>query len=166
MLEHLSDFLVCINLLVSPYITLQTWLQQQSALSQNNSVFATLAALKHRFTRAVSIYQPSHSPLKDTVHDWAKVLFREILETESNQADTLWHLLERARIGLMGLTIKLPEEWDKTLGEALWNALRKTIDDIGGGYVPAENEPCLSTRTQQPCPFIHAWHILSRQPYP
>jgi len=122
---------------------LQTWLQQQGTLEKNDSVFATLEAMKHRFTRAVSIYQPSHPPLKDTVHDWAKVLLREVLETESNPANILWELLERARIGLMGLTMTLPEEWDKTLGEALWNALRKTIDDIDGGYVPAENEPWL-----------------------
>ncbi len=122
---------------------LQTWLQQQGTLSEKNSVFDTLEALKNRFTRAVSIYQPSHPPLKDTVHDWAKVLIREVLEKESNPAETLWHLLERARIGLMGLTMTLPDEWDKTLGEALWNGLRKTIDEIGGGHVPAENAPWL-----------------------
>ncbi len=121
---------------------LQTWLQQQGALDKNHSVFDTIEALKHRFTRAVTIYEPSYPPLGNTVHEWAKVLLREVLEKEP-EPDILWHLLERARIGLNSLTMRLPPEWDKTLGKALWSALRKTIDEIGGGYVPDGNEPWL-----------------------
>jgi hypothetical protein len=121
---------------------LQTWLQQQGALDKNHSVFDTIEALKHRFTRAVTIYEPSYPPLGDTVHEWAKVLLREVLEKEP-EPDILWQLLERARIGLNSLTMTLPPEWDKTLGKALWSALRKTIDELRGGYIPDENEPWL-----------------------
>ena len=116
---------------------MKTWLQQQGALD-TTSVPNTLKTLKHRLTRAVTIYEPSHPPLGNTVHEWAKVRLKEVLAT-APEPESVWALLERARIGLVSLTMTLPEEWDKELGEALWNALRKTMDELRGGYVPAEN---------------------------
>jgi hypothetical protein len=120
---------------------LKTWLQQQGALD-TTSIPNTLKNLKHRLTRAVTIYEPSYPPLGDTVHEWAKVRLKEVLAT-APEPESVWALLERARIGLMGLTMTLPEEWDKELGEALWSGLRKTMDELRGGDVPAENAPWL-----------------------
>jgi hypothetical protein len=114
----------------------QTWLQQQGALDKT-SVPNTLKSLKHRLTRAVTIYEPSDPPLANTVHEWAKVRFKEVLTT-APEPETLWYLLERARISLTGLMMKLPEGWDQELGENLWRTLRDSITWIAEGNTPDE----------------------------
>jgi hypothetical protein len=119
----------------------KTWLQQQGALD-TTSIPNTLKTLKHRLTRAVTIYEPSHPPLGNTVHEWAKVRLKEVLAT-APEPESVWALLERARIGLVSLTKTLPEEWDQKLGKALWNALIKMVGKLEGGHIPDENEPWL-----------------------
>ena len=115
---------------------LQDWLYQQGSFDESTPVLDTLNALKHRFDRAVSVYQPSYPPLGETVHDWAKVLLAENLRGLENFEDLemLWQLLERARIGLTGLTLKLPNDWKETLGKELWEALASSISLIENGY--------------------------------
>jgi len=122
---------------------LQDWLSRQGPYEETTPILETRAALKQRFNRAVSIYQPRHPPLGETVQAWSKVLLTELLNSDENPAAKIWEILERARIGLASLTVKLPENWERTLGKALWSALRKTIDQLDSGYVPAEYEPWL-----------------------
>jgi len=114
----------------------QTWLQQQGALDKT-SVPNTLKNIKHRLTRAVTIYEPSHPPLGDTVHEWAKVRFKEVLAT-APEPEKVWYLLERSRISLTGLMMKLPEGWNNELGKNLWTTLRDSITWIAEGNTPDE----------------------------
>ncbi|HEW97525.1 MAG: hypothetical protein DRR16_27655 [Candidatus Parabeggiatoa sp. nov. 3] len=120
---------------------LHNWLAKQGEWDDSLPIEETLAVLKHRFNRAIAIYQPKHPELGNTVHDWAQVLLREVLSSETPALEQIWAQLERARIALTGLSFTLPAQWDETLGRALWAGLRTTMDQIGGGYVPSENEP-------------------------
>jgi len=120
---------------------LHDWLVKQGEWDDSLPIEETLAVLKHRFNRAIVIYQPKHPKLGNTVHDWAQVLLREVLASETPALEQIWAQLERARIALTGLSLTLPAQWDETLGRALWNSLRTTMDQITGGYVPSENEP-------------------------
>jgi hypothetical protein len=111
---------------------IQNWLEQQAKIDQTTPISDTIHALKHRLNRAVSIYQPKHPDLGEAVHNWSKVLLEENLQ-DSENIETIWQILERSRIGLAGLTMKLPDNWDINLGEELWYALRATIDFIKKG---------------------------------
>ncbi len=118
---------------------IQNWLEKQAKIDQTTPVLDTIHALKHRLNRAVSIYQPKHPDLGKTVHNWSKVLLQENLQ-DSENIENLWQILERSRIGLAGLTMKLPDNWDINLGKTLWYGLRKSIDELGGNNPPSENE--------------------------
>ena len=48
----------------------------------------------------------------------------------------LWDILERARVGLAGLTLRLPEDWAKTLGKELWQDLAISIRSLSEGHKP------------------------------
>jgi len=106
---------------------LQTWLAQPSPYDADTPILETLASLKQRLTRIVSVYKPSYPPLSETVHNWAKKLLAEKLQDTPN-LDDLWQILERTRIGLAGLTMELPPNWDQTFGKELWGALRDSIN--------------------------------------
>jgi hypothetical protein len=119
---------------------LRHWLVKQGEWEVGLPIEETLAVLKHRFNRAIAIYQPTHSDLGNTVHEWAQVLLREILASQTPPLEQIWAQLERARIALSGLNVTLPAQWEETLGRALWPSLRTTMEQIIGGYVPSENE--------------------------
>jgi hypothetical protein len=127
----------------------QTWLNQQGPVNQTTPVLETLTALKHRLNRAVAVYQPRYPELANTVHDWSQVRLQELLNSSSAATEEdLWYLLERARIGLAGLMLKLPDNnWQKQLGRVLWGGLRTTMDKMQKGYVPSDNEPWLPLHT-------------------
>jgi hypothetical protein len=108
---------------------IQNWLEKPAKIDQTTPVLDTIHALKHRLNRAVSIYQPKHPDLGEAVHNWSKVLLEENLQ-DSENIENIWQILERSRIGLAGLTMKLPDNWDINLGKELWYALRATIDFI------------------------------------
>jgi hypothetical protein len=119
----------------------QTWLKQQGPVDNTTPVLETLTALKHRLNRVVAVYQPRFPELANTVHDWSQVRLQELLNSSAATEEDLWYLLERARIGLAGLMLKLPDNWQKQLGRALWDTLKNTMNQILDSYVPSEYEP-------------------------
>ena len=127
----------------------ETWLQQQHIFHQGIPIFDSFNTIKHRFTRAVSIYKPNRQPLENTVHDWAKVSMTEIL-AQSSQPEELWNILERTRVGLNSLTMHLPKDWAETLGTELWQALTYSVMQLLQGHKPTEQEmwPPLETWLQ------------------
>jgi tetratricopeptide (TPR) repeat protein len=126
------------------------WLKQQFLKQEERSeseILNTFNRLKHRFMRATTICSnPHHSQLEQVVHNWAKALLTETLQTvQSNKAVdlvTLWDILERARMGLSGLTLHLPKEPDlvETLGESLWEELKISIICLSKGHKPKEKD--------------------------
>jgi CHAT domain-containing protein len=109
-------------------------------------VLDTLANVKQRFNRAVSIYKPVHLPLEQTVYEWAKVRLQEILKEEDHtggREQEIWETLETARIGLTSLAFQPPANWEETLGRQLWGALRDSVNWIRQGNWPAEDAPWL-----------------------
>jgi len=137
----------------------EKWLAQQCLKNENLNVFNTL---KHRFTRATAIYHyrtPQFS-LEMAVHNWAKALLQETAQsptdfseqnfynqTPQHEPVKVWEILERTRVGLNSLKLRLPENWAETLGEELWKALEMSIRDLNEGHEPTEQEmwPPLNT---------------------
>ncbi len=117
-----------------------TWLNKQAPLDTTAPVSETLAAVKHRLTRAIGIHYPRYPTLANTVHDWSQARLPELLNSNAAPED-LWYLLERARIGLAGLKLQLPNDWQQQLGQLLWSGLRTTMDEIRSGHQPSDNEP-------------------------
>jgi len=113
---------------------LHDWLVKQGEWDDSLPIEETLAVLKHRFNRAIAIYQPKHPTLGNTVHDWAQVLLREVLASETPALEQIWAQLERARIALTGLNLTLPAQWDETLGRQLWQGLRESINQVIEGH--------------------------------
>jgi len=113
------------------------WLEKSAPLKQNQSIFEQLNALKQRFNHLVAVYQPTHPQLANQVHEWASVLLTEIMPLfppgTSADLTQLWDLLERGRIGLTGLTMRLPTDWQAQLGKVLWQSLAQSIYFIGEG---------------------------------
>jgi len=129
----------------------QTWLKQQHHFNAGIPILDTFNTLKHRFTRAVSIYKPNRQLLEGTVHDWAKVSLTENLaQSSQTNPQILWHVLERIRVGLTSLTLHLPKDWAETLGTELWQALTYSIMQLVEGHKPTEQEmwPPLATWLQ------------------
>ncbi|RKZ42668.1 MAG: hypothetical protein DRQ41_06735, partial [Gammaproteobacteria bacterium] len=127
---------------------------------------ALFNTLKHRFTRATTLYRnPRHSELETAVHEWTKALLQESPQTPppvselyrtdfynqvlEPQADysTFWDILERSRVGLNSLTLHLPEDWAETLGKQLWQDLESSIRWLSEGYQPAEQDMWLPLAT-------------------
>jgi len=134
----------------------EKWLAQQCLKKQNeNEIINVFNNLKYRFSRATAIYHNSRrsSSLQKAVHNWAKKLLQEASQSfptaDSYQPDfyalpdeniKVWEILERTRIGLNSLTLRLPENWAETLGEELWKELEISIRILSEGHEPTEQE--------------------------
>ncbi len=140
------------------------------AAGGDSDVLKTFNTLKYRFTRAAALYRnPRAAQLEQAVHDWAKVLLEENLQGFKNleglgklenlqgfknleglgklenlqgfkNLEGLWEILERARVGLAGLSLELPTDWQHTLGTELWQALTYSIMRLGEGHKPTAQE--------------------------
>jgi hypothetical protein len=113
------------------------WLEKSAPLEPSQSIVEQLNALKQRFNRLVAVSQPTYPQLANQVHGWASVLLTEIMPQfpPGTTADftQLWDLLERGRIGLTGLTMRLPTDWQTQLSKVLWQSLAHSIYSIAGG---------------------------------
>jgi len=116
------------------------WLKQQIPEKPNDiEILNIFNTLKHRFTRAVTLYRnPRHSELETAVHEWAKVLLQESLP-QTDYA-IIWKILERTRVGLNSLSLHLDENWLETLGKQLWQDLESSIRWLNEGYQPTEQD--------------------------
>ncbi len=128
--------------------TIQNWLFPQK---NETDVLTTIDNFKQSLTRAASIYQPTHPPLADIVHNWTKVLISESKPDRSSIPVRfeviLWQLLERSRIALIGQSKKLPENWQDDVGKKLWQELQHCITQIEHGY----------NTDDKPWPLFEVW---------
>ena len=112
---------------------IQNELQKHAPITEKMSILEAVTALKQRFTHCVNLYKPQHSHLAATVHDWSKVRLQEILRVSPPDNVKIWNMLERSRVGLMGLRVHLEKDWQDTLSEELWAALSASIARIESG---------------------------------
>jgi tetratricopeptide (TPR) repeat protein len=123
-----------------------TWLQQQTS-THSHPLLNIFDTQKMRFDKIAALINqppPRQEVLAQDVHDWAQVYLKETLEIlnqpnytygnykksdteEQISLSSIWEILERARIGLNSLTLKLPDDWAETLGEELWKDLGNSI---------------------------------------
>ncbi len=100
-----------------------------------------LAALEQRVNALLQLYPPLDSTLGSRVHDWAKALLHEQLASGHADVALLWQTLERARCGLLGLGIDLPKDWERQLGQLIWQGVNRDMTWFIAGHEPAADEP-------------------------
>ncbi len=140
---------------------IKSWLEQ-TKLSDDGNILEILATYKHRFSRAINIYSKTHHHLlAQQTYKWANVLLQDSLQvlsvpvisnywgmtslqnigqSHSRLNKIIWEILERSRISLHNIALKLPEDWETKLGEELWDSLDLMVKAIDNGYKPADDE--------------------------